>query len=44
VAWEFDGPGGAYTGRLLIDGEIFTPREATKRLLQQPETERHEET
>jgi hypothetical protein len=44
VAWEFDGPGGAYTGRLLIDGEIFTPREATKRLLQQPEAERHEET
>ena len=44
LAWEFDGPGGAYTGRLLIDGEILTPREATKRFLQQPEMERHEET
>jgi hypothetical protein len=31
VAWEFDSPGGAYTGRLLIDGEIFTSAEATRR-------------
>lgn len=38
VAWEFDAPGGAYTGRLLIDGEIFTPREATIRFLQQTKT------
>jgi hypothetical protein len=30
VAWEFAGPGGAYTGRMLIDGEIYTPSEATK--------------
>jgi hypothetical protein len=22
VAWEFDAPGGEYTGRMLIDGEI----------------------
>jgi hypothetical protein len=27
VAWEFAGPGGAYTGRMLIDGEILTPSE-----------------
>ena len=34
VAWEFAGPGGAYTGRMLIDGEIYTPSEATKKFLQ----------
>ena len=34
IAWEFAGPGGAYTGRMLIDGEIYTPSEATKRFLQ----------
>ncbi len=34
VAWEFDGPGGVYTGRMLIDGEIYTPSEATKKFLQ----------
>ena len=28
IAWEFEKPGGAYTGRMLIDGEIYTPREA----------------
>jgi hypothetical protein len=33
VAWEFDGPGGGYTGRMLIDGEIYTPSEATKEFL-----------
>jgi hypothetical protein len=27
IAWEFAGPGGAYTGRMLIDGEIYTPSE-----------------
>ncbi len=31
VAWEFDSPGGAYSGRILIDGEIYTPSEATKK-------------
>jgi hypothetical protein len=31
VAWEFERPGGTYTGRLLIDGEITTPSEATKK-------------
>jgi hypothetical protein len=25
VAWEFAGRGGSYTGRMLIDGEIYTP-------------------
>jgi hypothetical protein len=44
VAWEFDGPGGSYTGRLLIDGEIFTPREATKRFFPQPQRESLAET
>jgi len=34
IAWEFLTPGGAYTGRMLIDGEICTPSEATKKLLQ----------
>ena len=33
IAWEFEGPGGAYTGRILIDGEIYTPSEATKKFL-----------
>lgn len=35
VAWEFDGSGGSYTGRMLIDGEILTPSEATKKYLQE---------
>ena len=35
VAWEFEKPGGGYTGRMLIDGEIYTASEATKRFLQQ---------
>lgn len=34
VAWEFDKIGGAYTGRMLIDGEIYTPSEATRKFLQ----------
>lgn len=42
VAWEFDAPGGVYTGRLFIDGEIFTPRKATQRFLHQPDGS-HEE-
>jgi hypothetical protein len=33
VAWEFDTPGGSYTGRLLIDGEIYSSAEATKKFL-----------
>jgi hypothetical protein len=33
VAWEFDSPGGSYTGRLLIDGEVYTSAEATKKFL-----------
>ena len=33
IAWEFEKPGGGYTGRILIDGEIYTPREATKTFL-----------
>jgi hypothetical protein len=33
VAWEFERPGGRYTGRMLIDGEIYTPSEATKKFL-----------
>jgi hypothetical protein len=34
IAWEFSAPGGDYTGRMLVDGEILTPSEATKRFLQ----------
>jgi hypothetical protein len=30
VAWEFAKEGG-YTGRMLIDGEILTPSEATSK-------------
>ena len=33
VAWEFAQAGGDYTGRMLIDGEIYTPGEATKKFL-----------
>jgi hypothetical protein len=30
IAWEFERSGGGYSGRVLIDGEIYTPSEATK--------------
>lgn len=33
VAWEFDKHGGGYTGRILIDGQIHSTSEATKRYL-----------
>ena len=33
IAWEFESAGGPYTGRMLIDGEIYTPAEATKKFL-----------
>ncbi len=33
VAWEFDAPGGSYTGRLLVDGEIYSVSEAAKQFL-----------
>ena len=33
IAWEFENHGGGYTGRMLIDGEIYTPSEATKKFL-----------
>lgn len=33
IAWEFESPGGSYTGRLLIDGEIYSGAEATKKFL-----------
>lgn len=32
VAWEF-GTNRRYTGRILVDGEIYTPAEATKQFL-----------
>ena len=32
VAWEF-GANRRYTGRMLIDGEIYTPSEATRKFL-----------
>jgi hypothetical protein len=34
VAWEFDASGGSYSGRILIDGEIYTTADATKKFLQ----------
>lgn len=34
VAWEFEKPGGGYTGRILIDGEIYSTSQATKKFLQ----------
>ena len=34
VAWEFEKPGGGYTGRILIDGEIYSTSEATKKFVQ----------
>ena len=34
VAWEFEREGGGYTGRMLVDGDIYTPAEATKKFLQ----------
>jgi hypothetical protein len=33
VSWEFAGRGGSYTGRMSIDGEVYTPSEATKKFL-----------
>ena len=39
VAWEFESPGGTYTGRLLIDGRIYTTSEATKQFLTPEKTE-----
>jgi hypothetical protein len=33
IAWEFDSSGGSYTGRLLIDGQIYGSAEATKTFL-----------
>jgi hypothetical protein len=32
VAWEF-APGGGYSGRMLIDGEIYTPSEVVNKFL-----------
>ena len=31
IAWESESAGGPYTGGILIEGEIYTPPEATKR-------------
>lgn len=35
IAWEFESPGGSYTGRILIDGEVYAVNEATKRFLKE---------
>jgi len=35
IAWEFEHGCRSYTGRILIDGEIYTPSEATKKFLSQ---------
>jgi hypothetical protein len=34
VAWEFDVPGGKYSGRILVDGEVYTTADATNKFLQ----------
>jgi len=34
IAWEFEAAGGSYAGRVLIDREIYTISEATKKFLQ----------
>jgi hypothetical protein len=31
VAWEFESAGGSYSGRMLIDGAIYTTAEATRK-------------
>ena len=33
VAWAFESSGGSYSGRLLIDREIYTTAEATRKFL-----------
>jgi hypothetical protein len=35
IAWEFDSPGGSYTGRLLIDGEVYRSSEAARKFLKE---------
>jgi hypothetical protein len=37
VAWEFYSPGGC-TGRMLVDGEFYTPAEATKKFIPKEQT------
>ena len=42
IAREFEGVSGAYTGRMLIDAETYTPSEATKKFLDEGSVkERH---
>jgi hypothetical protein len=36
VAWQFDKPGGSYTGNILVDGEIYSVSAATKKFLGSP--------
>ncbi len=38
VAWEFAKEGG-YSGRMLIDGEILSPSEASRKFLQKADKE-----
>jgi hypothetical protein len=38
VAWEFAAAGG-YSGRMLIDGEILKPSEATRKFLRKANAE-----
>ncbi len=33
VAWEFESSGGAYSGRILVDGEIYSVSDASKKFL-----------
>ena len=34
IAWEFEGSGGSYSGRILIDGQIYSTAQATKKFFQ----------
>jgi hypothetical protein len=33
IAWEFEHSGGSYTGRILVDGTIYSTSKATKKFL-----------
>jgi hypothetical protein len=41
IAWEFEKPGGRYSGRILIDGQIYSTSEATKKFLQPARGDTH---
>ena len=38
VSWELEKPGGGYTRRILVNGQIYSTSEATKKFLQPDRT------